>query len=62
MQLANRIAQAPLWLLWPFCVLTTQESATAPVSVFVADAASGAPLAQARVEFLALGVSRNTDL
>jgi len=43
MQLANRIAPVPLWLLWPFGVLPAQVAATAPVSVFVADRASSAP-------------------
>jgi hypothetical protein len=61
MQRAGRIAQAPLLLLWPFWVLPAQVSATAPVSVFVADATSGAPLVEARVEFPALALSRNTD-
>ena len=61
MQLANRIAQAPLFLLWPFWMLPAQESATVPVSVFVADATSGAPLVQARVEFPGLGLSQHTD-
>jgi hypothetical protein len=62
MKLANRIAPVPLVLLWPFGVLPAQLNATAPVSVFVADGASSAPLVQARVEFPALGLSRHTDL
>jgi hypothetical protein len=61
MQLANRIAQASLFLLCPLWVLPGQVSATPPVSVFVADATSGAPLPQTRVEFPALGLSQHTD-
>ncbi len=61
MQLATRNALVPLLLFWAFPVLPAQVSATTPVSVVVADEATGAPLAQTRVEFPALGLSRSTD-
>lgn len=61
MQLVTRVAQALLvLLLWPVCMLPAQVLVTG-VSVFVADEASGAPLAQARVEFPELGLSQETD-
>src|SRR5258705_2143887 len=61
LRLVNRIAQAPLLLICPVWVLSAQGSATPPVTGFVADAASGVPLVEARVEFPALGLSRGTD-
>jgi hypothetical protein len=62
MQIASILARVPLLLLFPFGVLPAQTALTAPVSVFVADGASGTPLVQARVEFPLLGLSDHTDL
>ena len=59
---ATKIAQTLVFFGWPLSLLPAQESATRPVSVFVADAASGEPLVEARVEFPALGLSGKTDL